>query len=140
MITINVKRNNDKAHLPKFLTKSCGSLTAMKIIKNGLFDVWYDCQITVSIPEGYIGLILPNINILHMPLIQTNYGGIISPDCKNTLQIHFKRTFWGVLTRKQYKVNTVVAQLVILKTDDVKYTDIKNTDKVKTNVRQRQNR
>jgi hypothetical protein len=129
MIDINVKRNSDKAHLPKFLTKGCGSLTAVRIIKNGLLDVWYDCQITVDIPEGYIGLILPNISILHMPLLQANCGGVVSPGCRTTLQIRFKRTFWGVITRKQYKVNTVIANFIIVKTADVKYIDIKNTDK-----------
>lgn len=124
---INVKRHNDKAHLPKFMTRySVGAdLVAVSIIKNGLFKVWYDCQISTEIPRNHVGLIFPRSSIANKPLTLANSVGVIDPDYRGTYQIRFNRTFWGIFTRKQYKVDERIAQLLILKVENVKYKDIK---------------
>jgi len=128
MITIKVKRNTDKAHLPKFSTKgSAGAdLVAVHIIKNGLFRVWYDCQICTEIPEGYVGLIFPRSGIRKESLMLANSVGVVDADYRGTYQICFNRTFWGMFTRKQYKVGDRIAQLVIVKLPEVKYRDVKS--------------
>jgi hypothetical protein len=132
MTTINVKRNTDKAHLPKFLTKSapCANLVAVEIVKNDLFNVVYDCQITIDIPEGFSGLILPKKGRLNKFLImdiptRSAYTG------KNTFQISFKRTFLGVISRKKYKLNECIAEFFVFKNAEIKYVDVKSLDKPK---------
>lgn len=126
-IIINVKRLNDKAHLPKFMTRYSISadLVAMSVIKNGIFKVQYDCQIKTEIPRNHVGLIFPQNSIINKPLVLTNSVGIIDPDYRDTYRICFNRTFWGIFTRKQYKVGEKIAQLLILKVENVKYKDIK---------------
>ena len=124
---IKVKRHSDKAHLPKFETKgSAGAdLVAMSIIKNGLFSVWYDCQISVEIPEGYVGLIFPRSSISNKPLMLAYSVGVVDSDCRCTYQVRFNRTFWGIFTRKQYSVGNRIAQLIIVKLPTVEYKDVK---------------
>lgn len=130
MTNINVKRISDKAHLPKFMTKgSIGAdLVAVYIIKNGLFKVWYDCQISTEIPEGHVGLIFPRSGIRNKPLMLANSVGVIDPDYRGSYQVCFNRTFWGIFSRKQYAVGERIAQLIILKTVEVKYKDVKILD------------
>jgi hypothetical protein len=130
MTTINVKRNTDKAHLPKFLTKNapCANLIAVEIVKNGLFNVVYDCQITIDIPEGFSGLVLPKKGRLDKSLVITTparstYTG------KNTFQISFRRTFWGVISRKKYKIGECIAEFIVFKNAEVKYVDVKSLDR-----------
>jgi dUTP pyrophosphatase len=128
MITVNVKRANDKAHLPKFATKnSAGAdLVATRIIKNGLFGVWYDCDISTDIPIGYVGLLFPRSSISTIPLMLANSVGIIDADYRGSYQVRFNRTFWGIFTRKQYKIGERIAQLIITKLPDVEYKDVKS--------------
>lgn len=130
MININVKRNNDKAHLPKFMTRdSAGAdLVAMSIIKNSLFKVWYDCKISIEIPKGYIGLILPRWEIKNKPLMLANSVGLISSSYRGSYQVCFNRTFWGIFSRKRYNIGDRIAQILILKDVEVKYKDVKSLD------------
>jgi dUTPase len=133
MITINVKRNTDKAHLPKFLTKNSASanLIAVEVIKNGLFNVVYDCKIVVDVPEGYVGLVLPKQIAMNKSLVMSNPASIVHTN-RSSFQISFHRTFWGFFTRKKYQLNEAIAELLIFKIVEVKYKDVKSlNDKVR---------
>jgi len=127
MITIKVKRHSDKAHLPKFATQgSVGAdLVAMRVIKNGLFRVWYDCLISTEIPEGYVGLVFSRSSISNKPLMLAYSVGVVDPDCRCSYQVRFNRTFWGIFTRRRYKVGDKIAQLVIFKLPSITYKDVK---------------
>ena len=128
IINIEVKRVTDKAHLPKFATKgSAGAdLVATKIIKNGLFRVWYDCQISTAIPKGYVGLLFPRSSVSTKPLMLANSVGVVDADYRGTYQIRFNRTFLGIFNRKKYKIGEKIAQLLIVKLADVRYEDVKS--------------
>jgi dUTP pyrophosphatase len=130
---IKVKRHSDKAHLPKFETKgSAGAdLVAVHIIKNGLFSVWYDCEIRTEIPEGYVGLVFPRSSISNKPLMLAYSVGVVDSDCRGTYQVRFNRTFWGIFSRKQYEVGNRIAQLVIVKLPTVEYKDVKTLNVTK---------
>jgi dUTPase len=132
MTIINVKRNSDKAHLPKFLTKNSASanLVAVEIVKNSLFNVVYDCKIMVDIPEGYVGLILPKHSTLSKSLVMTTPASVVhmSRDC---FRISFHRTFWGMFSRKRYEIGEAIAELLVFRIVEIKYKDVKSFETVK---------
>jgi hypothetical protein len=142
MTIINVKRNSDKAHLPKFLTKNSASanLIAVEIVKNGLFNITYDCKIVVDTPEGYVGLILPKQSILNKSLLMSTPVSIVYNN-RSSFQISFRRTFWGIFSRKRYEIGEAIAELLIFRVAEIKYKDVKSFDTIKKplrNVRQNQ--
>ena len=126
-LKIKIKKFYDKASLPSFATAdSIGAdLVAVRIIKNGLFRVWYDCEFAAEIPKGYAGLIFPRSSISKYPLMLANSVGVIDPDYRGSFQIRFNRTFWGIFSRKQYKIGERIAQLLIMKTEPTEYVDSK---------------
>ena len=130
ILNINVKRFNDRAHLPKYQTAGAAAadLVAVRVLKNGLFKVWYDCEIAMSIPRGYVGLLFPRSSVSEKNITLANSVGVIDSDYRGSFQVRFNRTFWGIFKRKQYKVGERCAQLMIVKLPKVTYTDVKALD------------
>ena len=90
-------------------------LFARKIIKCNLFSVWYDTQIAVEIPEGYVGLLVPRSSITNKSeLTLANSVGIIDSNYRGTVQVRFNRTLKGFFTMGKYNLGERIAQLVIV--------------------------
>jgi len=126
-LKIKIRKFYEKAVLPAFKSAdaACADLVAVRIIKNGLFRVWYDCEFGAEIPKGYIGLLLPRSSISKLPLMLSNSVGAIDPDYRGSFQVRFNRTFWGIFSRRKYKVGERIAQLLIMKTESVEYIESK---------------
>lgn len=124
-LKIKIKRFRDNAKLPKFQSEDAvgADLVAVKIVRNGLFRVWYDCEFAAEIPKGYAGLIFPRSSISKLPLTLANSVGVVDPDYRGSFQIRFNRTFAGIFNRKRYKIGERIAQLLIMKVASVEYVD-----------------
>ena len=126
-LKIKIRKFYDRAKIPSFISKSAvgADLVAVRIIKNGLFRVWYDCEFAVEIPPNYFGLIFPKWNISKLPLVLANSVGVISPDYRGSFEVRFNRTFWGIFSRRRYKIGECIAQLLVMKTEPVEYLESK---------------
>lgn len=114
---LNFKKLSDKAVTPiRANDPDAGlDLTATRIIKNGLFQVWYSTDIAVEIPKGTFGALLPRSSISNDGnLMLANSLGVIDPPYRGSVQVRFNRTLKGFFTRKQYEVGERIAQLVIV--------------------------
>ena len=90
-------------------------LTATTIVKNTLFEVWYNTDIAIEIPKGHFGMLVPRSSITNdASLMMSNSLGIIDAGFRGGIQVRFNRTLKGILSRKQYKEGDRIAQLIIL--------------------------
>ena len=122
-LKIKIKKFRDEAKTPSFQSEDAvgADLVAIKIVKNGLFRIWYDCEFAAEIPKGYAGLIFPRSSISKLPLVLANSVGVVDPDYRGSFQIKFNRTFPGIFSRKKYKIGERIAQLLIIKVASVEY-------------------
>lgn len=131
-MNLKIKRLNQNAVLPKYATEGDAGLdlTATRIIKNGLFSVWYATDIAVEIPKGHYGALAPRSSISNDgTLMLANSIGTIDTGFRLGIQVRFNRTFKGVFTRKQYKVGDRIAQLIIVPFKSVKIEEVEELSK-----------
>lgn len=129
---LKIKTLSNKSVLPTYANMGDAGidLTASSIIKSTLFEVWYDTGITVEIPKGYFGLLVPRSSITKDgSLYLANTPGIIDSNFRGSIQVRFNRTLKGVFSRKQYKLGNRVAQLIILKYPIVKPEEVDELSK-----------
>lgn len=124
---LKIKRLSKESVLPSYAHKGDAGLdlTATKIIKNGLFSVWYATDIAVEIPKGHYGALAPRSSISNDgTLMLANSIGTIDEGFRLGIQVRFNRTFKGVFTRKQYKVGDRIAQLIIVPFKSVEIEEV----------------
>lgn len=124
---LKIKRLSKESVLPSYAKKGDAGLdlTATKIIKNGLFSVWYATDIAVEIPKGHYGALAPRSSISNDgTLMLANSIGTIDEGFRLGIQVRFNRTFKGVFTRKQYKVGDRIAQLIIVPFKSVEVEEV----------------
>lgn len=124
---LKIKRLSKEAVLPSYAKNGDAGLdlTATKIIKNGLFSVWYATDIAVEIPKEHYGALAPRSSISNNgALTLANSVGTIDYGFRLGIQVRFNRTFKGVFTRKQYKVGDRIAQLIIVPFNSVEVEEV----------------
>mgnify|MGYP003644817182 CR=1 FL=1 len=90
-------------------------LTATEIVKNSLFEVWYNTDIAIEIPKNHFGMLVPRSSISNdSALYMSNSIGIIDAGYRGGMQIRFNRSIKGFFSRKQYKKGERIAQLIIV--------------------------
>lgn len=124
---LKIKRLSKEAVLPSYAKKGDAGLdlTATKIIKNGLFSIWYATDIAVEIPKGHYGALAPRSSISNNgTLMLANGIGTIDEGFRLGIQVRFNRTFKGIFTRKQYKLGDRIAQLIIVPFKSVEVEEV----------------
>lgn len=79
----------------------------------------YDTGVSLEIPVGYVGLVYPRSSIIYTGERSANGVGVIDPDYRGS--ITFKTDLMvDPPKREYYKVGDRVAQLLIVKTEEVR--------------------
>jgi len=116
-MNLKFKKLSDSAVKPSYMKDGDAGLdlTATVIIKNTLFEVWYNTDIAVEIPKGHYGMLVPRSSITNdAALTMSNSVGIIDAGFRGGMQVRFNRTLKGFFTRKKYKEGDRIAQLIIV--------------------------
>lgn len=116
-MNLKFKKLSDSAVEPSYMKDGDAGLdlTATKIIKNSLFEVWYNTDIAIEIPKGHFGMLVPRSSITNdSSLIMSNSLGIIDAGFRGGMQVRFNRTIKGFFNRKKYKKGDRIAQLIIV--------------------------
>lgn len=116
-MNLKFKKLHDSAVKPSYMKDGDAGLdlTATKIVKNSLFEVWYNTDIAVEIPKGHFGMLVPRSSITNdSSLFISNSLGIIDAGFRGGMQVRFNRTLKGFINRKQYNTGDRIAQLVIV--------------------------
>ena len=113
MSQLKFQRLGPSAKLP---TKSHDSdagmdLYAAEINESNDHHIWYDTQIAVEIPEGYVGLIFPRSSISKLPLTLANSVGVIDSGYRGGIEVRFNKLH---LNFPPYQVGDRIAQLIVM--------------------------
>lgn len=122
-MNLKYKKLSENAVTPSYMKDGDAGLdlVATKIVKNGLFSVWYNTDIAIEIPKGHFGMLPPRSSITNDgTLTMANSVGIIDAGFRGGIQVRFNRTFKGFFTRKQYNIGDRIAQLIIVPFKTVK--------------------
>lgn len=121
-MNIKYKKLSDNAVKPSYMKSGDAGLdiTATKLVKNTLFEVWYNTDIAIEIPENHFGLLVCRSSISNdAALTMSNVIGIIDPGFRGGIQVRFNRTLKGFFTRKKYAIGDRIAQLIIVPFKDI---------------------
>ncbi len=116
-MNLKYKRLTEHAVTPSYMKDGDAGLdlTATSIVKESLFEVWYNTDIAIEIPKGHFGMLVPRSSITNdSSLYMSNSIGIIDAGFRGGMQVRFNRTLKGVLNRKKYKEGERIAQLIIV--------------------------
>lgn len=116
-MNVKYKKISPHAVKPQYATEGDAGLdlVATKIVKNGLFSVWYNTDIAIEIPKDHFGMLPPRSSITNDgTLTMANSVGIIDAGFRGGIQVRFNRTLKGFFTRKKYEVGDKIAQLIIV--------------------------
>lgn len=114
---LKFKKLNESAVEPSYMKDGDAGLdlTATKIVKNTLFEVWYNTDIAIEIPKGHFGMLVPRSSITNdATLMMSNSIGIIDAGFRGGMQVRFNRTLKGFFKRKKYNIGDRIAQLIII--------------------------
>ncbi len=115
-LSVNVKRTNNNAVIPKYATIGDAGMDLVAVSKhtdmiNNL--VIYDTGLAFEIPTGYVGLVFPRSSIRKYNLQLTNSVGVIDSGYRGTIQFTF-RIVDGVTEPKLYEIGDRVGQIIIV--------------------------
>lgn len=116
-MNLNFLKASETAKTPKRSNPGDAGLdlVASKLVKNGLFSVWYETDIAVEIPKGCFGILVPRSSVSNDGnLMLANSIGVIDSGYRSTIQVRFNRTFKGFFTRGKYKIGDRIAQIIIV--------------------------
>lgn len=86
----------------------------------------YDTGITVEIPVGYFGLLVPNSRIAKRPLLMANSPGIIDSGYRGTLKFIFKDFEDRRRIQNRFLVGDTIGQLIILQYPQIELEETDN--------------
>lgn len=113
---VKIKRLSEKAVVPRYARPGDAGmdLVATSIIGECSEHITYGTDLSIEIPEGYVGLIFPRSSIRQYELVLSNSVGVIDSGYRGEIMATFFKTESPRLIEKVYKVGERIAQLIIL--------------------------
>lgn len=108
-------------------------LMAVNVIEETSEQIIYNTGISIEIPVGYVGLILPRSSIRKKKLIMSNSIGVIDSGYRGEIQVTFYKTsaYFDELSRieSQYSIGERICQLLILPYPQINLIPVKSLPK-----------
>lgn len=113
-VEIQIKRLHPEAKLPKYSKAGDAGmdLTCVSLIETDLY-IEYKLGLSMQIPQGYAGFILPRSSLSNYHLVLANHVGLIDSGYRGEVTARFKKTNDGP-NAKYYQVGDKICQLVIM--------------------------
>jgi dUTP pyrophosphatase len=121
---VRIKKLNENAVIPSYAKDGDAGmdLVATRIISNTTFDVSYGTDLSMEIPEGFVGLVFPRSSIRKYELALSNSVGVIDSGYRGELQATFKKT--NGLDSLAYKVGDRIAQIIIIPYPPIEFDEV----------------
>ena len=97
-------------------------LTATTMNNSNSEYIVYGTDLSVEIPEGYVGLIFPRSSISIKDLILANSVGVIDSGYRGEILVRFKRI--DLLYANYYFIGDKIAQLMILPIPYIQFEEV----------------
>lgn len=124
---IRFKRLNSMAIMPtKAHPTDAGlDITATSKCVDRDRNIVYGTGISVEIPEGHVGLLLPRSSICKKSLLLSNSVGVIDSHYRGEIMAKFKRTVDASSPyRSEYEVGDRIAQLLIIPYPEIELVEV----------------
>jgi dUTP pyrophosphatase len=121
---VKIKKLHSDAVIPTYAKSGDAGmdLVATKIISNTTFDVTYGTDISLEIPEGFVGLVFPRSSIRKYELILSNSVGVIDSGYRGEIQATFKKE--NGLDSLAYKVGDRICQITIIPYPPIEFEEV----------------
>jgi len=121
---VRIKKLNQNAVIPSYAKDGDAGmdLVATRIISNTTFDVSYGTDLSMEIPNGFVGLVFPRSSIRKYELALSNSVGVIDSGYRGELQATFKKT--NGLDSLAYKVGDRIAQIMIIPHPPIEFKEV----------------
>lgn len=126
-MVVKIKRIDDNAIFPIRGTKGSAGmdLTAISITtevnESGEIILVYHTGLSIEIPEGYMGILLPRSSICKKPMSMCNAVGLIDSDFRGEITAKFRTTV--PVVPSVYQPGERICQLLILPVPDVQFEE-----------------
>lgn len=126
---VKIKRLVPDAVLPKRATVGSAAydLTATSRRDAHATDspyVEYGTGISVAIPPGYVGLLLPRSSVSKQDLLLANSVGVIDSDYRGEITFRFRSTGGN----RQYRPGDRVGQLMVIRSEELTFDEVGELD------------
>lgn len=126
---VNFKKEISNAKTPEYATVGAAgadiTAASVKRIKGGLLPLYeYDTGISVAIPIGYYGMLVPRSSVSKLLMWLANSVGIIDSDYRGTIRARYR----SILGLGKYKVGDRVGQIVLMKRNKFDFIQVDTHD------------
>jgi dUTP pyrophosphatase len=113
-VSVRMKKLVPAAVIPRYAKNGDAGLdlVAVSFTENDLY-IEYKLGLSMQIPNGYAGFILPRSSLSNYHLILANHVGLIDSGYRGEVTARFKKTHNGP-DAKYYKAGDKICQLVIM--------------------------
>lgn len=125
---LTFKKHSHLAVMPKRMSLGAAGfdLTAAAITEKNTLFTQYDTRISVAIPAGYVGLLVPRSSISATGWQLCNSVGVIDSDFRGSIKMRFSTHFDGL--DAPYEVGDRIGQLVVVRTPFVDSLEVEELD------------
>lgn len=134
IVIISLSKNKDKTYVTPYIRNQVSSLkyakpgdagldlTARTISEQTKEQITYQTGISISIPEGHVGLVFPRSSIKNYDVVLSNSVGVIDSGYTGEISVVFniKKVKSPVL----YNIGDRIAQLVIVKLTSISLEEV----------------
>lgn len=110
---VRFKKLSERAVTPQYAKPGDAGMdmVATSVVKSEVYYE-YDTDISVEIPEGYVGLLFPRSSISKTKQILANHVGVVDSGYRGTIRFRFKKLDWD--NGEVYNVGDKIGQLIII--------------------------
>lgn len=112
-MNVKIKKLSENAKIPIYAKNGDAGLdfTATKVIKEDENNITYGTDLSVEIPDGYVGLVFPRSSIRNYNISLSNSVGVIDSGYRGEIMVTFKKTN-GI--ESKYNLGDRIFQMIIL--------------------------
>ena len=135
-MNVKIKKLHQSAVIPAYSKPGDAGLdlTATRVIKDTPTQITYGTDISIEIPEGYVGLIFPRSSIRDRGLYLSNSVGVLDSGYRGEIQFTFIKLTGGegyydetrnteTAIHNFYEVGERVGQIIILPYPQIKFEE-----------------
>lgn len=110
---VRFKKLSEKAVTPQYAKPGDAGMdmVATSLVKNEVFYE-YGTDISVEIPEGYVGLLFARSSISKTKQILANHVGVVDSGYRGEIKFRFKKLSWD--NGEVYNIGDKIGQLMII--------------------------
>ncbi len=122
---VKIKKRSDKAVIPQAAHASDAGLdltaTSLAIVDEGEYGYYdYGTDLSIMIPEGYVGLIFPRSSVSKTGMLLANSIGVVDSGYLGEIRCRFKY----IKGTKAYNIGDRIAQLIIMPFPSVEFEEV----------------